>query len=89
MNVLEIQFSKSAVKVINSMDKPTKLRIKQGIEGLIQIPPKGDIKLMQGFSDGRCRLRIGKYRVIYKYMQDGTIGILLIIDIGSRGDIYR
>lgn len=27
---------------------------------------QGDIKIMQGYSDGRKRLRIGKYRVIYQ-----------------------
>ncbi|MEG1028092.1 MAG: type II toxin-antitoxin system RelE/ParE family toxin [Oscillospiraceae bacterium] len=89
MNSLEVQYSKLAVKAINAMDRPTKQRIKQGIEGLTIKPPQGDIKTMQGFTDGRQRLRIGKYRIIYKYTLDTSIEILYIIDIGSRGDIYK
>lgn len=86
---MQIDYSKSAIKAINAMDKPTKQRIKQGIEGLTIRPPQGDIKTMQGFTDGRQRLRVGKYRIVYKYALDTSIEILYIIDIGSRGDIYK
>lgn len=86
---VQIEYSKKAVKYINALDKPTKQRIKVGIEGLIQNPPKGDIKMLQGFTDGRKRLRIGKYRIIYNYLPDGEIIILYIMNIDSRGDIYK
>lgn len=84
-----IQYKKRAVKAINSMDKSTKQRIKIAIEGLTQTPPKGDIKQMQGYKDGRFRLRVGQYRIIYKYTDNGNVEILIIIDIGVRGDIYK
>jgi mRNA interferase RelE/StbE len=84
-----IQYKKKAVKAINAMDKSTKQRIKQAIEGLTLTPPKGDIKQMQGYKDGRLRLRVGQYRIIYKYDSNGTVEILLILDIGARGDIYK
>ena len=71
------------------MDKPTKKRIKAAIEGLTLVPPKGDIKQLQGYKDGRFRLRVGQYRIIYKYDNNGTVEILLILDIGARGDIYK
>lgn len=86
---MEIRYSKAAVKVINGMDKATKERIRIGILGLTQKPPQGDIKPMQGFHDGRQRLRIGKYRIIYKFALENRLEILHIIDIGSRGDIYK
>ena len=85
---MRIEYSKTAVKAIKAMDKSTKQRIKAGIEGLTERPPRGDIKVMQGYTDGRQRLRVGKYRVIYKYLTNG-IEILCIMDIGSRGDIYK
>ena len=44
---------------------------------------------MQGYNDGTMRLRVGKYRVIFRYDKDGALEILYIIDIGSRGDIYK
>ena len=86
---MEIRYSKAAVKAINAMDKPTKNRILVGIEGLTHKPPLGDIKTMQGYNDGRQRLRIGKYRIIYKYTLEMELEILHIMDIGSRGDIYK
>lgn len=44
---------------------------------------------MQGYNDNRQRLRIGKYRIIYKYITDNAIEILHIMNIDSRGDIYK
>ncbi len=68
-----LKVKKAAVKAINSMDPSTKRRIKEGIESLTKKPPEGDIKHIQGYTDGRMRLRIGKYRIIFKYDNDGTI----------------
>lgn len=86
---MEIRYSKAATKAIRGMDKATKKQIHEGILGLTEKPPKGDIKVMQGHSDGERRLRVGKYRVIYKYALEDALEILHIINIGSRGDIYK
>lgn len=86
---MEIKYSKKAVKYIESLDKPTKHRIKVGIEGLAENPPKGDIKIVQGYKDGRKRLRIGKYRIIYNYISKKEINILYVMNVDSRGDIYK
>lgn len=86
---MEIRYSKAAAKAINGMDKATKERIRVGILGLTQKPPQGDIKPLHGYRDGRCRLRVGGYRIIYKFGVDGQVEILYIINIGPRGDIYK
>ncbi len=86
---MQIKYSKSAVKAIHSFDQATKLRIKYGIEGLIKIPPRGDIKIIQGSNQSLFRLRIGKYRVLYEYINNNGEEIIMIKDIGSRGDIYK
>lgn len=86
---MEIRYSKTAAKYISKLDRPTKQRIKSAIEGLTEEPPRGDIKILQGYTDGRKRLRVGKYRIIYNYLPDGEIEILYIIDVDSRGDIYK
>ena len=62
---MQIIYSRIAVKVISSLDKVVKQRIKVGIEGLIGVPPVGNIKMMQGSNPPGYRLRIGKYRVLY------------------------
>ncbi|MCM1540891.1 MAG: type II toxin-antitoxin system RelE/ParE family toxin [Blautia sp.] len=86
---MTIEYSKKAAKYISALDRPTKQRIKAGIEGLTAQPPKGDIKALPGYSDGRKRLRIGKYRIIYTIISDERIEILYIINVDSRGDIYK
>lgn len=85
---MDIEYSRKAAKYIESLDRPTKQRIKHAIDGLTEFPPAGDIKPLQGYSDGRKRLRVGKYRVIYNYLKN-TIEILYIMDVDSRGDIYK
>ena len=87
--MLKIEYAKSAVKYIEALDKTTKQRIKAAIEKLAENPPTGDIKLLQGYSDGRKRLRIGKYRIIYNYKQNEQIQILYVMNIDTRGDIYK
>ena len=83
---MEIRYAKSAAKALERLDKGTKARIRAGIEGLTQKPPQGDIKIMQGYADGRQRLRVGKYRVVYTYGIEKKLEILNIKEIGSRGD---
>ena len=86
---LRVVYSRVAVKAINSLDKSIKQRIKIGIEGLLEVPPKGDNKQMQGVNPPGLRLRIGKYRVLYDYTNLNDEEVLMIKDIGSRGDIYK
>lgn len=84
-----IQYSKSSLKFLGKLDKKSVDRIREAINGLTRTPPEGDIKLMQGYTDGRKRLRVGSWRVIYRVDTDNRVEILLIIDIGNRGDIYK
>ena len=86
---MKIVYSKDSLKFLAKMEKAIVDAIKAAIQGLTLEPPKGDIKEMQGYKDGRMRLRVGKYRIIYNYDTDGTMKILYIKDIGTRGDIYK
>jgi len=87
---MNIKYSKQAIKFITSQDTNTKQRIKNAIEGLTKIPPVGDIKPLQGYTTKTYRLRVGKYRIIYRYDTDtNEQRILFISDIDSRGDIYK
>ena len=84
-----IKYSRDSLKFLSRLDKKSVDRIRTAIQGLALDPPKGDIKPMQGYSDGRKRLRVGEWRVIYRYGDEGEIRILFIINIGNRGDIYK
>lgn len=86
---MKIKLGKSAIKYLKGLQKPQRDLILSAIEKLTHHPAEGDIKPMSGYKDGRYRLRVGKYRVIYKYINESDIEILNVMDIGSRGDIYK
>lgn len=79
----KIIYSKSSRKTLETYDKKLALRIIKGIEEI----PLGDIKKLEGSKVPILyRLRIGKYRVIYSYLNEDTIQV---IKIDTRGDIYK
>lgn len=78
---MKAKLSKKADKKLKSLDKDTRERVEKGIKKI----PRGDIKPLVGYTDGRERLRIGKYRIIF-FEENETI---FVLDIGSRGDIYK
>ena len=84
-----IKYSRDSLKFLSKLDKKSVSRIRAAVQDLTLTPPKGDIKVMHGYNDGRKRLRVGSWRIIYKYGVDQEIDILFIIDIGNRGDIYK
>lgn len=89
MNDITIRYSKDALKFLSKLDKKSVMRIRDAIAGLKHDPPIGDIKTMQGYTDGRKRLRVGSWRIIYRHENKETVEIIFVIDIGNRGDIYK
>ena len=86
---MKIKYSRDALKFLSKLDKKSVERIRAAIQGLTLNPPIGDIRPMQGYNDGRKRLRVGGWRIIFKYGEESEIEILFVIDIGNRGDIYK
>jgi mRNA interferase RelE/StbE len=86
---MTIRYSKASLKFLSKLDRKSVNRIRAAIQGLTNHPPEGDIKPLQGYSDGRKRLRVGSWRVIFRYDADGSIEVVMVIDIGNRGDIYK
>jgi mRNA interferase RelE/StbE len=87
---MKIKYSKQSAKFIVLQDKATKQRIKNAIEGLTTTPPYGDIKQLQGYTLKTYRLRVGKFRIIYRYdMESSEQRVLFVSDIDSRGNIYK
>lgn len=89
MKEKKIIYSKDALKFLSKLDKKSISRIREAISGLTCQPPVGDIKAMQGYHDGRMRLRVGSWRIIYRLKDEQTVEIIFVIDIGNRGDIYK
>ncbi|HDX9577018.1 TPA: type II toxin-antitoxin system RelE/ParE family toxin [Bacillus pseudomycoides] len=79
-------YHKSAVKFIAKQEKAIQQRIADGLKGLLEIPPEGDIKSMKGYTD-LYRLRVGTFRIIFEIDHDEKV--IYIQAIGNRGDIYK
>ncbi len=79
----QIILKKRAKKFIDVLPLPEKKRLVSAIE---RLPGGEDIKRLKGH-EGLFRLRVGSYRIIYS-VDNGKL-IVYVIDIGSRGDIYK
>jgi len=86
---MQTRYSKDSIKFLEKQSKDVVNRIRDAISKLKLSPPEGDISVLKGYTDGRKRLRVGIFRVIYRTVREGHVEILMIIDIGSRGDIYK
>ena len=73
--------SRQAKKFLESLDSKIRVRIKEGIEKI----PEGDIVPYKG-KKGYFRLRVGAYRVIFRWISDEQI---LIAIIENRGEVYK
>lgn len=84
----KIRFSKDAGKYLKKLDNKTKERIKKSLLILSRNPYDRslDIKKLAGFKDS-YRLRIGKYRALYKIFKNELV--IFIFELDSRGDVYK
>jgi mRNA interferase RelE/StbE len=56
------------------------------VKAIESLPNGENVKKLKGYSD-LLRLRVGDYRIIYK-VNNGEL-IVLVIDVGNRGEIYK
>jgi mRNA interferase RelE/StbE len=69
---------------VQKLSEPDKLRIKNGLEKLLENPRLFAVKLIDKML-GQYRYRVGDYRVIFDIEGDHII----ILRIGHRREIYR
>jgi mRNA interferase RelE/StbE len=83
----EIIFSPKAIRQLKHLDRDVQLRIKRAIETTLRLfPPRGDIIKLEG-SKGRYRLRVGDWRVTFRYQFKARE--VHIAEIKHRREIYR
>lgn len=83
----EIRYTKDALKTLRKMPRNLAILVEGKITQLADggNALAGNVKKLQG-RDG-YRLRVGDYRVIY--MIDNGALLIIIVRIGSRGDVYE
>ncbi len=79
----KIIIKKKAKKFIDKLPKNERLRIAKAIE---MLPNGEDIKKLKGY-ENLLRLRVGDYRIIYT-VDHGEL-VVIVVDAGNRGQIYK
>ncbi len=84
-----LAFLTSAQKEFKKLDSVVQKRIKKKLLLLVENPEilKNNIKPLKGEHQGKFRLRINQYRVIFQIKEDKLI--ITIIRIGHRKEIYE
>ena len=82
MSRYSVEIDKQALKYLMRQQRPQQERLLKAIYRL----PDGDVKAMKGYTN-RYRLRVGDCRVIYEIRNDTLV--ILVLAIGSRGDVYK
>lgn len=59
---------------------------KRLLMAIYKLPHEGDIKAVRGY-EGRYRLRVGSYRVIYTIYE--AVLTVNVLKVGNRGDVYK
>ncbi|MCK0743701.1 MULTISPECIES: type II toxin-antitoxin system RelE family toxin [Chromohalobacter] len=83
----KITFKKSAAKGLCKMPAKQRRQLRESLEQLAQDPQRVDLDTRKLQSRPGYRLRVGRWRAIYKIVDDELV--ILVLDIGPRGDIYK
>ena len=83
--VWSIKWDSRAIKEVAEIPKADRKRIVDVVERLAANPLRG--KPLKGRWEGLRRIRVGVYRIIYALRKAELT--ILVLRIGSRGDVYR
>jgi len=85
--VYKIVFTKRSFKSLRRIPKPVAAQMRSKLVEIAKNPyaPHSNVKKLQGRSG--FRLRVGTWRLIYEIQDDQLI--ILVLKVGSRGDIYK
>ena len=86
--MFHVEFSKTAMKQLKKMEKPTAALILGWIEKNLDnsTNPRSHGKALLGNKAGLWRYRVGDYRIIANIIDDKVL--IFVVQIGHRRDIY-
>ncbi|MFD1067067.1 type II toxin-antitoxin system RelE family toxin [Oceanobacillus locisalsi] len=83
----ELRVDKQAAKYLKKLDKPNRKRLMEALTKLAENPfLDTNVTRLKGYTS-TFRKRIGDFRIIFEVDQGNLI--VLVLKIGSRGDIYK
>ncbi len=74
-----------AQRDLDGFDAPTRAAIVAGLAALVRTEPNVDVKRLQGIDPPQYRLRVGRYRVIFRSDAEAIV----IERVLLRRDAYR
>jgi len=80
-----IGWSKRAVKEFDRLDRHLQRRITAALDRLAS-DQGGDLRKLEGLAEETWRLRVGDWRILFRYREDQS---LLILRVRSRGSAYE
>jgi len=81
-----IEISTSAAQAVNKLEAANRLRIAGAIELLSVDPRPPGAKMLRGGEQGRWRVRVGDYRVVYAIEDDRLL--VLVLRVAHRREVY-
>lgn len=87
MPVYTVLFTKSADKTLRKLPGHIAQRIRRSLDDLATNPYAGHLDVTKLQNRPGYRLRVGDWRVLYEIENDELV--VLVLRIGSRGEVYR
>ncbi len=81
-----IDFTSAATRQLEKLSRAVQKRLSPAIGALSDDPFPAGSKVLEGRRSCR-RVRVGTYRIIYQV--DDEAGVVLVVALGHRKDIYR
>ena len=81
-----VEITRPAVRDLKRLDPPVRRRILEALEGLTEVPPRGDVRRLAG-EPNAWRLRVGDWRV--RFTRDRDSGVVYVLRVLPRGRAYR
>ena len=84
--MFSIKFEKQVFKFLSKLDKVTAKRIISKIKLLKDEPVPHDAKRLVNVPDKAFRIRVGKFRVLYRIEKDK---IIVVFTVDKRSRVYQ
>ncbi|MBM3475357.1 MAG: type II toxin-antitoxin system RelE/ParE family toxin [Armatimonadetes bacterium] len=83
----EVRFERAADRDLDRLPAEVQRRVIQRIEALADHPRPPGAEALGGALHGLTKLRVGSYRISYEVNDEQ--GVVTIMEVGHRRDIYR